>query len=149
MSILSFISSLLNTKAAKIVILVIIIILGVILCIQHFRVKSLNKDIDKLNTTVLEKNAMIDDLNRQINLQKFEIETLNKGMNIVDDYHSKTEDVLNDASGFKKEIIEEAMSKEESKEWWNTPIPDNVLDMLTCHRTELLQATACTGSNGI
>lgn len=149
MNILSFISSILNTKFAKITILVIIIVLCVFICIQRFKMKSLNKDIDKLNTAVLEKNAMIDDLNRQINLQKFEIDTLSKGMSIVDDYHSKTEDVLNDASEFKKEIIEEAMSKEDSKEWWDTPIPDNVLDMLIGHKSELLQTTTCTGSNGI
>lgn len=144
---MEFISALLNTKIAKIIILVIFIVLAVILVIQYLNVKSLEKDIDKLNNTVIEKNSVIDDLNNQLKLRQFEIETLTKGIAIANDYHSKTEEVLNESSNLKTDIIEEAMSNEESKDWWNTEIPTNILDMLTCNKSELLQTTSCANRN--
>lgn len=138
MGIISIISSMLNTKWAKLSIFIVLIVLIVLLCIQYFSVKSLEKELDKTQSVLLERESEIDDLNKQLKQRKFEIDTLMKGISIADTYHSKTEEVLNHASDIKTEIINEALSNEESKDWWNTEIPSNILNMLTCNKPELL-----------
>ena len=128
----AILSKLLSSKALSITSLILIIILLVTIGVIQVQKKGLNQKIDDLNKTIDNKEETIIELNQQIKVKDFEIQYLQKGISIANSYEKEKEKVLEDETTTKVQILETVMSTEENKDWWNTPIPADILDLITC-----------------
>lgn len=128
----AILSKLLSSKALSITALILIIILLVTIGVIQVQKKGLNQKIDDLNKTIDNKEEIIIELNQQIKVKDFEIQYLQKGISIANSYEKEKEKVLEDETTTKVQILEKVMSTEENKDWWNTPIPADILDLITC-----------------
>jgi predicted PurR-regulated permease PerM len=128
----AILSKLLSSKALSITALILIIILLVTIGVIQVQKKGLNQKIDDLNKTIDNKEETIIELNQQIKVKDFEIQYLQKGISIANSYEKEKEKVLEDETTTKVQILEKVMSTEENKDWWNTPIPADILDLITC-----------------
>jgi predicted PurR-regulated permease PerM len=128
----AILSKLLSSKAISITALLLIIILLVTIGVIQVQKKGLNQKIDDLNKTIDNKEEIIIELNQQIKVKDFEIQYLQKGISIANSYEKEKEKVLEDETTTKVQILEKVMSTEENKDWWNTPIPADILDLITC-----------------
>lgn len=128
----AILSKLLSSKALSITALILIIILLVTIGVIQVQKKGLNQKIDDLNKTIDNKEETIIELNQQIKVKDFEIQYLQKGISIANSYEKEKEKVLEDETTTKVQILETVMSTEENKDWWNTPIPADILDLITC-----------------
>lgn len=128
----AILSKLFSSKALSITALILIIILLVTIGVIQVQKKGLNQKIDDLNKTIDNKEEIIIELNQQIKVKDFEIQYLQKGISIANSYEKEKEKVLEDETTTKVQILEKVMSTEENKDWWNTPIPADILDLITC-----------------
>jgi predicted PurR-regulated permease PerM len=128
----AILSKLFSSKALSITALLLIIILLVTIGVIQVQKKGLNQKIDDLNKTIDNKEEIIIELNQQIKVKDFEIQYLQKGISIANSYEKEKEKVLEDETTTKVQILEKVMSTEENKDWWNTPIPADILDLITC-----------------
>lgn len=128
----AILSKLLSSKALSITALILLIILLVTIGVIQVQKKGLNQKINDLNKTIDNKEETIIELNQQIKVKDFEIQYLQKGISIANSYEKEKEKVLEDETTTKVQILETVMSTEENKDWWNTPIPADILDLITC-----------------
>lgn len=126
----SFITKFFSSETFSITSLVLIIALITTILVFYIQKQDLNKKIDLLNKTLDTKEEHILELEQQIKMKEFEIQYLQKGMNIAQVYEQEKEKVLQDDTTTKVQVIQTAMSNEENKDWWNTPIPSGILDIL-------------------
>lgn len=126
----SFITKFFSSETFSITSLVLIIALITTILVFYIQKQDLNKKIDSLNKTLDTKEEHILDLEQQIKMKEFEIQYLQKGMNIAQVYEQEKEKVLQDDTTTKVQVIQTAMSNEENKDWWNTPIPSGILDII-------------------
>ena len=126
----SFITKFFSSETFSITSLVLIIALITTILVFYIQKQDLNKKIDLLNKTLDTKEEHILDLEQQIKMKEFEIQYLQKGMNIAQVYEQEKEKVLQDDTTTKVQVIQTAMSNEENKDWWNTPIPSGILDII-------------------
>ena len=123
----------LTSKVFSVSVLVILVVLSVLLVISQIKANSLEGKIETLNKTIDNRDTEIVNLNRQIQTRDLEIRYLQKGLDIVKAFEEGKEKVLEDETATKVQVLQTVLSSEENKDWWNTPIPDDILNLITCH----------------
>lgn len=96
---------------------------------------QLNKsvvEIDSLKRDIENKEALLLEKEEAIQRRDQEIKYLKKSMEVLDQYDKSKDKVLKDESEAKEGILDAVSSDEESKSWWDTQVPSNILDYLTC-----------------
>lgn len=130
---LSVLSNIFSSKAFSIITTIIIVMLIIIVVSTQLQKKELDQKIEGLYKTIDNKEEAILELGQQIKAKDLEIQYLQKGIYIANSYEKEKEKVLEDETDTKVQVLETAMSTEENKDWWNTPIPDDILDLIVCH----------------
>lgn len=122
-----------TSKAFSITTLSVSIFLIIAICIFQVQDSIKQKKIESLQNQLDSKDEVIVNLNQQISLKDLEIQYLEKGISISNQYEKEKEQILNEGSDAREQALQISMSSEENSDWWNTAIPDDVLNLFTCH----------------
>lgn len=112
-------------KYLAIFLLLVVIVLSIVVGVQSHQKNNLSEQIR-------DKELTIDELEKQLQLKEFEIQSLQKGLSLVENLNKKEEEVIKHDSDTKEELLETVLSSEEAKDWWNTPVPNDIRDLLVC-----------------
>ena len=107
------------------VIVAALIIVTSIVCLFVY-INKLNNEIADLNVTVSEQESQIDLLNCNIQSLVKNLESVYATMNITNEYIDSLKQIHDNETTTKQEIYDEIITNEESKDWYNTPIPDGI-----------------------
>lgn len=116
--------------------LIILAILGIGLVITYIVVyiyiNNLKSKVDNLNNTVVEQSKQIEQLNKNIDLMRININSYKNTISITDDYISSINKINSDELAIKNAINNEIVNNENNsiKEWLNEKIPDNLIHII-------------------
>ncbi len=116
--------------------LIILAILGIGLVatyiVVYIYINNLKSKVDNLNNTVLEQSKQIEQLNKNIDLMRININSYKNTISITDDYISSINKINSDELAIKNAINNEIVNNEDSsiKEWLNEKIPDNLIHII-------------------
>lgn len=120
------------TSKKGIAVIVIGAIILALFVAWQVQTSSFEKKILDLQKTVDNQESIIVDLTNELSAINFELDSVKKGLRVLEDYAKKEKEILEDGNKTKTDILETVTSSEENKSWWNTPIPDSLLDSLMC-----------------
>lgn len=100
--------------------------------VWHIQTNIFEKKISELQKTVDRQNEVIVDLTQELSAVTFELDTVKKSLTVLEDYAKKEKEILEDGNKTKTDILEAVTSSEENKSWWDTPIPESLLDAFVC-----------------
>lgn len=106
-----------------------LIIVASVICLFVY-INKLNNKIVDLNTTVSEQESQIGQLNCNIQSLEKNLESVYATMNITNEYIDSLKQIHDNETTSKQEIYNEIITNEESKDWYNTPIPDGILSIM-------------------
>ena len=115
---------------------IILAILGIGLVVTYIVVyiyiNNLKSKVDNLNNTVVEQSKQIEQLNKNIDLMRININSYKNTISITDDYISSINKINSDELAIKKAINNEIVNDEDNsiKEWLNEKIPDNLIHII-------------------
>lgn len=118
-----------------------LIIVASVICLFVY-INKLNNKIADLNVTVSEQESQIGQLNCNIQSLEKNLESVYATMNITNEYIDSLKQIHDNETTSKQEIYNEIITNEESKDWYNTPIPDGILSIMS-DDTDLM----CENSN--
>ena len=116
--------------------LIILAILGIGLVITYIVVyiyiNNLKSKVDNLNNTVVEQYKQIEQLNKNIDLMRININSYKNTISITDDYISSINKINSDELNNKNAINNKIVNNENNsiKEWLNEKIPDNLIHII-------------------
>lgn len=122
-----------NISKIKLIILAILGIgLVVTYIVVYIYINNLKSKVDNLNNTVVEQSKQIEQLNKNIDLMRFNINSYKNTISITDDYISSINKINSDELAIKNAINNEIVNNEDSsiKEWLNEKIPDNLIHII-------------------
>lgn len=125
-----------NVKIIISVAIVLIAIVGTI-CIFVY-INHLNNKISDLSVTIENQSNEISRLQCNIDSLESEVSTLHETIDITNNYISNIEKVKSDEDAVKQAIYEEVISDEETKDWFNEKLPDNLKQTLLKNSNNLL-----------
>lgn len=117
------------TNKRIIIIGVLVLIVGVIWFSQTFFLK---KKIEGLEKTVDTQEKTIVQLNQELKLMQFELQTVQKGLVVLENYTKREREVVSRGEETKSKILNVVEQSDESKDWWSSEIPSDLLDALLC-----------------
>lgn len=123
---------LISSKTGLVILLIGAILLGLYIAWQ-IQVHGFEKKIIDLQKTVDTQDSVIVDLTRDLDNMSFELKTVKKGLLILEEYNKKEREILENGDKTKTDILEAVSSSEENQSWWDSPIPDDLLDALLCN----------------
>ena len=129
----AFLSKLLGSKIVSLSSLALVLILLIVVTVTQLQKRNRDNKIEELNKVVDNKEKDIVELSRQVEVKDLEIQYLKKSIIITNSYEKEKEKVLENGTTTKVQVLDSVMSKEENKSWWDTPVPNDVLDFLICH----------------
>lgn len=107
-----------------------LIIVASVICLFVY-INKLNNEIADLNVTVSEQESQIGQLNCNIQSLEKNLESVYATMNITNEYIDSLKQIHDNETTSKQEIYNEIITNEESKDWYNTPIPDGILSIMS------------------
>lgn len=107
-----------------------LIIVASVICLFVY-INKLNNKIADLHVTVSEQESQIDQLNCNIQSLEKNLESVYATMNITNEYIDSLKQIHDNETTTKQEIYNEIITNEESKDWYNTPIPDGILSVIS------------------
>ncbi len=107
----------------------VLIIVTTIICFFVY-VNSLNNKISDLNVTITEQNNQIAALNCQVESLEKNVESFRETINITNDYIENIEKTRQEEMGIKQEVYETIVKDPVAKDWYNTELPNSLLDIL-------------------
>lgn len=116
--------------------LIILAILGigfvVTYIVVYIYINNLKSKVDNLNNTVVEQSKQIEQLNKNIDLMRININSYKNTISITDDYISSINKINSDELAIKNAINNEIVNDEDNsiKEWLNEKIPDNLIHII-------------------
>lgn len=122
-----------NISKIKLIILAILGIgLVVTYIVVYIYINNLKSKVDNLNNTVVEQSKQIEQLNKNIDLMRININSYKNTISITDDYISSINKINSDELAIKNAINNEMVNNEDSsiKEWLNEKIPDNLIHII-------------------
>lgn len=118
-----------KVKLVAVVVSALIIVTSIV-CLFVY-INKLNNEIADLNVTVSEQESQIDQLNCNIQSLEKNLESVYATMNITNEYIDSLKQIHDNETTAKQEIYNEIITNEESKDWYNTPIPDGILSIMS------------------
>lgn len=120
-----------SISKVKTLILSVVGALVVVSCVVVFiYIKVLNKRIDKLNDTVTSQENEIEGLSCQIKSLENNIESFRNTLNTTNDYINKIKEIQQSDAETKSLIYKEVISNEDTKEWYDRRLPDNIISII-------------------
>lgn len=107
-----------------------LIIVASVICLFVY-INKLNNKIADLNVTVSAQESQIGQLNCNIQSLEKNLESVYATMNITNEYIDSLKQIHDNETTSKQEIYNEIITNEESKDWYNTPIPDGILSIMS------------------
>lgn len=118
----------LKVKIIFIAIIVIAIITSIISTFIY--IDRLNDDIKDLSVTITSQKNEISSLHCQIDSLEKDIESMHETINITNNYINNLELIHENEDSIKQDIYQEVLNDEETHEWYDTEIPENLLNIL-------------------
>lgn len=116
-----------TTKVKYIIfaIIILVCILGIIgrMYVQKRTVAWLNEHIEQLTEIANIQKAQIDEMTARLRAKQAEIDSVNQ-------YTKRAETILNHHKDLNHEIIETVGTNEESRDWYQSPVPDDICHIL-------------------
>lgn len=120
-----------SISKVKTLILSVVGALFVVSCVAVFiYIKVLNQRIDKLNDTVTSQEKEIEGLSSQIKSLESNIESFRNTLNTTNDYINKIKEIQQSDAETKSLIYKEVISNEDTKEWYDRRLPDNIISII-------------------
>ncbi len=106
-------------------VIILVCILGVMgrVYVQKKTVAQLNARIEKLTETINVQKAQIDEMTARLLAAQAEIDSMNQ-------YNKNLETILHDSKDLNHEIIETVGTNEECRDWYHSPVPDDICNIL-------------------
>lgn len=119
------------TLKVKIIIaaITVLIIVTTIICLFIY-INSLNNKISDLNVIITEQNNQIAALNCQVESLEKNVESFRETINITNDYIENIEKTRQEEMNVKQEVYETVVEDPVAKDWYNTELPESLLDIL-------------------
>ena len=131
-----------NKIQLVIVTIFVLAIITTIVCLFIY-INRLNNHIADLNVTIAEQESQIDQLNCSIQSLEKNLESVHATIDITNNYIDNLKQIHNNETSVKQEIYNEVITNEESKNWYNTSIPDGILSIMS----DDLSVFMCEDSN--
>lgn len=106
-------------------VIILICVLGVIgrVYVQKRTVAQLNERIEQLTEISNIQKAQIDEMTARLRAKQAEINSVNQ-------YTKRVETILDHNKDLNHEIIENVGANEESRNWYQSPVPDDICNIL-------------------
>lgn len=120
-----------SISKVKTLIISVVGALFVVSCVAVFiYIKVLNQRIDKLNDTVTSQEKEIEGLYCQIKSLESNIESFRNTLNTTNNYINKIKEIQQSDAETKSLIYKEVISNEDTKEWYDRRLPDNIISII-------------------
>ena len=129
---MEIIAKIITSKTGISIILIILALLGLVIAWQ-VKTTSMENKISNLQKTVDTQDETIVQLTRELEEVNFELKTVQKGLTSLEDYTKKEREILEDGDKTKTDLLEAVTTSKENQDWWNTNIPDDLLNALLCN----------------
>ena len=126
---MEILAKILSSKTSIAILFILILALGLGLA-WNIKTHSLENKIEELKKTVDNQNVVIVNLEQELKLTKFELDTVQKGLLALEDFNSKQKEILDDEDQTKTEIMDVVNQSEEVQDWWSSSVPSDLLDAL-------------------
>jgi peptidoglycan hydrolase CwlO-like protein len=126
----------LKLKIIGLIILLVIIISTIISLFVY--INKLNNEITNLNVTVTNQEQTITQLNNNIQSLEMNLTAIYNTINITNDYIDQLGQLYSKESTIKQEIYNEVIKDENTSNWYNTEIPDNLINALLSHDDSIM-----------
>ena len=90
-------------------------------------------EADALREDLCRKAEELQEKEEELQRKDQEIKYLQKGMASLEHYDNGKDKALEDERETKEGLLETVASDSGSKDWWDSQVPGNILDFLTCH----------------
>lgn len=106
-------------------VIILVCVLGIVgrVYVQKRYVAQLNERIDTLTETNNIQKAQIDEITAQLRAKQAEIDSVNQ-------YTKSVETILDHNEDLNHEIIETISTDEASMDWYHSPVPDDICNIL-------------------
>lgn len=107
------------------IVIILVCVLGVIgrVYVQKRYVAQLNERIEQLTETTNIQKAQIDEMTARLRAKQAEIDSVNQ-------YTKSVETILDHNEDLNHEIIETISTDEASMDWYHSPVPDDICNIL-------------------
>ncbi len=85
-----------------------------------------------MQKTIDKQEADIVELENSLRLREYELQLTKNSLQVAQEFMVQERRIREEADETKRELLETVATSEEAKDWWNSLIPDNILDELTC-----------------
>lgn len=92
-------------------------------CVRNRQITQLNERIEQLTETINIQSTQIDEMTARLRAKQAEIDSLNQ-------YTKSVETILDHNKDLNHEIIENVGANEESRDWYQSPVPDDICNIL-------------------
>jgi uncharacterized membrane protein YcjF (UPF0283 family) len=106
-------------------VIIIVAVVGVVgrEWVRNRKINDLNEQIELLTETANIQKSQIDEMTARLKAEKAERES-------VETYCTNVEAIMHKSEGLNHEIIETVIKDEESRDWYNSPVPDELCELL-------------------
>ena len=114
-----------NPKYILFAVIIIVAVVGVVgrEWIRNRKFDNLNEQIEQLTKTANIQKAQIEEMTARLKAEKAERES-------VESYCTNIEAIMHKNEKVNHDIIETVIENEESRDWYNSPVPDELCDIL-------------------
>jgi chromosome segregation ATPase len=109
--------------------IIAIAIIAFTICIFVY-ISNLNNKITDLNVKITEQQNEIQSLNCQIDSLEKNVESFIETINVTNTYIENLEKAKQEESNVKQEIYNTVINDPDTKEWYDEPLPDALLQVL-------------------
>lgn len=119
-----------STKVKIIVTAILVIAVIVSIVCVYVYINHLNKKITDLSITVENQVSLIDSLHCQIDSLEKDVSSVHDTLNITNEYLDKVKNAYSNESYVKQQIYEEVISDQQTQEWFDEKLPDNIINLI-------------------
>ena len=129
---MELLAKIVTSKTGITILLIGVAILSLYLA-WHTQIQSLTNKITSLQKVVDNQNQTIVELETEIGAVKLELQTAQKGIAALEVFTQREKEILQDGNKIKTDILDAVQNSEENQSWWNTPVPDDLIDAILCN----------------
>lgn len=121
-----------TSKYSFIILVIVVVALALFQGATSCQKKVLENKVEEMQKTIDKQEADIVELENSLRLREYELQLTKNSLQVAQEFMVQERRIREEADEKKRELLETVANSEEAKDWWNSLIPDSILDDLTC-----------------
>ena len=121
-----------TSKYSFIILVIVVVALALFQGATSCQKKVLENKVEEMQKTIDKQEADIVELENSLRLREYELQLTKNSLQVAQEFMVQERRIREEANETKRELLETVANSEEAKDWWNSLIPDSILDELTC-----------------